>query len=81
METMVLIRMALREVAPGADLDRLDPATDLRDALGLDTLDFLRFVELLSEQSGRRIDEDDYPRLTSLSGAAAFLGAAAHGAS
>lgn len=81
METMTMIRTTLREVAPEADLDHLDPGADLREALELDSLDFLRFVELLSERSGRRIDEDDYPRLATMSGTAMFLDAATHGTS
>ena len=66
-------RQALHEVAPEADLDRLDPAAGLQDSLELDSLDFLRFVELLSERTGLRIDEDDYPRLATLAAAGDFL--------
>jgi acyl carrier protein len=69
-----VVRTALREVAPDADLARLGPDADLREALGLDSLDFLRLVELLSERTGRRIDEEDYPRISTLAGAVAFLG-------
>lgn len=76
MNTIDLIRSALHEVAPEADLDRLPPTADIRETLELDSLDFLRFVELLSERTGRRIDEDDYPRLATLSEADAFLAAA-----
>jgi len=70
-----IIRMTLHEVAPEADLDRLAPTADFRDALELDSLDFLRFVELLSERTGRRIDEYDYDQLATVSDAAAFLSA------
>ena len=62
-----LVRIVLHEVAPDADLDALDPDADLREALELDSLDFLQVVELLSERSGVRIDEEDYPRLRTLS--------------
>jgi len=71
--TEQIIRAALREVAPEADLERLAPTTDLRDALELDSLDFLRFVELLSERTGHAIDEEDYSRLATLSDAQKFL--------
>ena len=69
-----LIRQALHEVAPDADLGGLTPGADLRDTLGLDSLDFLQLVELLSARTGRRIDEEDYPRLATLGDAVAFLG-------
>ncbi|HEX6500590.1 MAG TPA: phosphopantetheine-binding protein [Micromonosporaceae bacterium] len=68
-----LVRTALREVAPDADLSRLRPDADLRDALTLDSLDFLRLVELLSEGSGKRIDEEDYPKLGTFSDAVGYL--------
>lgn len=72
-DTLTTIRQALHEVAPEADLDQLDPTADIRDSLELDSLDFLRFVELLSERTGLRIDEDDYPRLATLAQAGDFL--------
>jgi acyl carrier protein len=67
------VRQALLSVVPDADLDRLDPDADLRDELGLDSLDFLNFVEGLSERTGCRIDEDDYDRLDTLDACVSFL--------
>lgn len=68
-----LIRQTLHQVAPDADLDTLTPDDDLRDTLGLDSLDFLQVVEVLSERGGIRIDEDDYPHLATLAGAVRWL--------
>ncbi|MCM4081269.1 acyl carrier protein [Paractinoplanes hotanensis] len=76
-DTLAAVRAALHEVAPEADLDRLEAATDIREFLELDSLDFLRFVELLSERTGRRIDEDDCPRLATTGQACEFLAHAA----
>ena len=67
------IGYALKRAAPGSDIDAIDPDTDLRDALDLDSLDFLQFVEVLSETSGHRIDEDDYPELATLNSSVHFL--------
>jgi acyl carrier protein len=67
------IKSVLGEIAPDADCDALFPDADLRDTLGLDSLDFLNFVEMLSERSGQRIDEDDYPQLATLASGIAFL--------
>lgn len=69
------IEEALTQVAPDADLSSLDPDADLRDSLELDSLDFLRLVEILSERTGQRIDEDDYPHLATLDSAVKFLAA------
>jgi acyl carrier protein len=71
-----LVRASLAHVAPGPELDALGDTEDLRDALELDSLDFLAFVEHLARSGGVRIDEDDYPRLRTVGSAATFLAAA-----
>jgi acyl carrier protein len=71
--TDAAVRACVREVAPEADLDSLPVDADLREALFLDSLDFLRLVELLSERTGQRIDEEDYPHLESIESTVAFL--------
>ena len=53
-----VIQEALTQVAPDADIAGLTPDADLRDGLELDSLDFLRFVEILSERTGKQIAED-----------------------
>ncbi len=72
-DTRHLVLSALHEVAPDADLELLAPDDDLRDCLGLDSLDFLQLVQLLSERTGRRIDEEEYDRLGTLADAVEFL--------
>lgn len=68
-----LVRGALLRIVPDADLDAIDDHADLRDALELDSLDFLSFVEQLSTGAGRSIDDADTPRLRSIAGCVAFL--------
>jgi acyl carrier protein len=63
----------LHEVAPDINLDSVAPGADLRDALGLDSLDFLRVVEMLSEQTGHDIREDEYPKLATFDSTVKFL--------
>ncbi len=72
-EAEALVRATLREVAPDVDIGTLPPDEDLRDAAGLDSLDFLQMVEVLSARCGKRIEEDDYPRLRTLRGTVRFL--------
>lgn len=72
-QAQALIRDTLSGIAPDSDPGVLAPEDDLREALELDSLDFLRFVEILSERTSRRIEEDDYPRLATLGSAAEFL--------
>ncbi|MGW0046875.1 acyl carrier protein [Nocardia cyriacigeorgica] len=74
-----LVRSALRGFATADELAELSDNVPLRPALDLDSLDFLTFVERLSEATGRRIDEADYPRLNSIASTIEFLVADRHG--
>lgn len=76
-ETRALVEAALLTIVPDAPLDSIGDDTDLRDALELDSLDFLSFVEQLGHRSGQRVDEDDYPHLRTLAGCTRFLQARA----
>ncbi|MDC2948874.1 acyl carrier protein [Streptomyces heilongjiangensis] len=68
-----MVRESLTAAVPGADVSALGPDDAFRDALEMDSLDFLSFVERLSERSGVRIEDEDAPRLSTLSGSADFL--------
>lgn len=68
-----MIGRSVRKIVPDADLADLPPDADLRQRFELDSLDFLSFVELLSQDSGVWIDEDDYAELASLESSVRFL--------
>lgn len=57
---------AINEVAPEIDTEGLDPSSRLRQDLELDSLDFLRLLELLEQSTGVSTPEDDYADLTSV---------------
>jgi len=63
----------LASIAPEADFSTLAGDEDLRDALDLDSMDFLNFVIALHEQTGIDIPEPDYPKLRTLDGAVSYL--------
>jgi acyl carrier protein len=67
------VATAIRRIIPDADLDDLGDEATFRAELELDSLDFLSFVEVLSEATGVRIDEDDYPRLSTMASSVDFL--------
>ena len=67
----------LGELAPEADLGALAPGAELRETLDLDSMDFLRFLQMLAEVTGVEVPESDYSKLTTLSGCIDYL--AAHG--
>jgi acyl carrier protein len=74
-ETRDLVRGALGHLVPASEIDALAPDDDIRQTLELDSLDFVEFVERLSQGSGVRIDEEDYPELRTLATLSAFLDA------
>lgn len=64
---------ALRQIAPEADFDTLSDGADLREALDLDSMDYLNFVIALHEALGIDIPEIDYPALSTLESGIAYL--------
>ncbi|WP_218019537.1 acyl carrier protein [Nocardia arthritidis] len=66
------VREALRGFAPQADISALGQDEPLRNTLELDSIDFLTFVERLSA-AGSRIEESDYPRLSTIHSCVDFL--------
>lgn len=72
-EIRALVADVLAGIAPEADLSGVGDDEDLREALDLDSMDFLNFVIGLSQRSGRSIPEADYPRLVRLRGLLAYL--------
>ncbi|HET6965444.1 MAG TPA: phosphopantetheine-binding protein [Acidimicrobiales bacterium] len=72
-EALGLMRAVLRQVAPEADLDDVGPDESLREALDLDSMDFLNFVIGVHERTGIEIPERDYPELASVDGFVGYL--------
>ncbi|WP_332112408.1 acyl carrier protein [Streptomyces gossypiisoli] len=72
-DALDMVRDSISRVIPDADVAALGPDDAFRDALDMDSLDFLSFVEVLSERSGVRIEDEDTPQLSTLSGSADFL--------
>jgi acyl carrier protein len=72
-DTRGIVSRAIRRIVPDADVEHLTEDADLRQAFELDSLDFLGLVELLSKDTGIRIDESDYPELATLATFTRFL--------
>ena len=60
------IASALARIAPEADLAGVRPDERRRDALDLDSLDFMSLVDALRSRTGVAIPESDYPQLETL---------------
>ncbi len=63
----------LGNIAPDVDAGSIDPDSDLRESLDIDSMDFLNFIMALHKQLGVNVPEKDYPRLVTLSGAVRYV--------
>lgn len=70
-----VVAEVLAGIAPEADLAGVEGNEDLRDALDLDSMDFLNLVIGLHERLGIDVPEADYPKLFSKDGLLAYLAA------
>ena len=73
-EIRKLVAEVLSGIAPEADLASVGDDEELREALDLDSMDFLNFVIALGQRTGRKIPEADTPRLSTLRGLLDYLG-------
>lgn len=64
---------ALTSIAPEVDPASIQGGTHLREALDLDSMDFLNVVVAIHERLGVDIPEADYPHFATLDGAVAYL--------
>ncbi|WP_285244627.1 acyl carrier protein [Pseudarthrobacter sp. fls2-241-R2A-127] len=71
------VETAIGKVAPDVEPGDLDGAARLRQDLELDSLDFLRLVEVVAESTGVDIPEADYPAVATVDGLVAYV--AGHG--
>lgn len=75
--TEVDIRKVLHEelnnIAPEIDMSAVDPAADLREALDIDSMDFLNFITAIHNRLGIDIPEIDYRKLVTLDKASAYI--------
>ena len=68
-----VIQEELGNIAPEIDLQKVNPSADLREALDIDSMDFLNFVTAIHHRLGVDIPELDYPKLVTLDGAVVYL--------
>ncbi|MGE3537129.1 MAG: acyl carrier protein [Candidatus Tectimicrobiota bacterium] len=68
-----VICRVLGQIAPEADLTQLDPTTDLRQALDIDSFDHLNFLIGLHDALGVEIPEADYGQLVTLADVTRYL--------
>ena len=72
-ELSKIVQEELNNIAPEVDLASVDPGADLREAIDIDSMDFLNLVTALHHRTGIDIPETDYPKLVTLSGMVGYL--------
>ncbi|MFZ0889218.1 MAG: acyl carrier protein [Candidatus Binataceae bacterium] len=72
-QIMAMVLRELKTIAPEVESDRIDPALDLRDQIDLDSMDILNLAVAIHDATGVDIPEADYPQMTTLNGAVAYL--------
>ena len=71
-----MVEEELNNIAPEVDMAKIDPASDLREAIDIDSMDFLNFITAIHHRLGVDIPEIDYPKLVTLAGAITYIEAA-----
>ena len=72
-EIQKIVQDELSNIAPEVDLAGVDPKADLREAVDIDSMDFLNFITAVHRRTGIDIPEADYPKLSTLAGIYAYL--------
>ena len=73
-EIIARLRTILSDIAPDLDVSTVGPDDDLRNDIGLDSMDFLNFVIAAHKQLGVEVPEADYGKVTSLLKFARYIG-------
>jgi acyl carrier protein len=68
-----VVQEELNNIAPEADIAGVNPKADLREAVDIDSMDFLNFITAVHHRLGIDIPEIDYPKLVTLDGAYAYI--------
>jgi acyl carrier protein len=68
-----VLRTALSQVAPEADLADVGPHESLREAFDLDSLDFLAVVEKVATATGVTIPDGEYHTVDSIDGFVQYI--------
>lgn len=68
-----VLQEELNNIAPEVDMGSVDPVADLREAMDIDSMDFLNFITAVHRRLGIDIPEIDYPKMVTLEKATAYV--------
>ncbi len=72
-EIRKVVAELLSDIAPETDPAALPGDSDIREELDIDSMDFLNFIVALAKRTGLPIPEEDYSRLFTKDGIAAYV--------
>jgi acyl carrier protein len=72
-EIQTTVLRLLGDLAPEADLTRLNPTLNLRDQLDIDSMDFLNFVIALDKELQVAVPETDYAKIATIEDCVSYL--------
>ncbi|HUA33547.1 MAG TPA: acyl carrier protein [Candidatus Binataceae bacterium] len=72
-EIRKLILAELHRIAPEVELGQIDPASELREQVDLDSMDVLNWMIALHKKTGIEIPEADYKRMATIDECVAYL--------
>ncbi|MBL6448072.1 acyl carrier protein [Fulvivirga sp. 29W222] len=61
-----LLFQLLKSIAPDAEPEKLRPDENIREALDIDSFDYLSFIVALDEKLGIETPEEDYGKISTL---------------
>ena len=68
-----VVEQELANIAPEIDVTKVAGSEDLREALDIDSMDFLNFIVALHKEFHVDLPESDYPQLVSIDGCVRYL--------
>lgn len=72
-EIKKIIFYSLKQIAPDTEPSELSYEDNIRETLGIDSFDFLRFIVLLNEKLNIEIPEQDYGKIISIDSLTDYL--------
>lgn len=73
------VLQCIKEVAPEADIEHLNPSLRFRDQFSFDSVDFLNFTGKLRQTMNVVIPESDFPKLITLNACIGYLASKLNG--
>lgn len=68
-----VIKSAITDTAPDADLANLAGDADMRDELDLDSMDYLNIIIAIEKQTGVSISVADYKQVLTMDGMVSYI--------